>query len=76
MIDEFLMNEIEKGNILKESFTKDKKEIKLFAQKHLKNRRNATRKKAEKISLQDLPMLLMRCENVQNLLLAVFRERR
>jgi hypothetical protein len=28
---------------------KDKKEIKLFAQKHLKNRRNATRKKAEKI---------------------------
>ncbi|UCH64418.1 MAG: hypothetical protein JSW63_07215 [Ignavibacterium sp.] len=27
---------------------KDKKEIKLFVEKHLKNRRNATRKKAEK----------------------------
>jgi hypothetical protein len=28
---------------------KDKKEIKFFAEKHLKNRRNATRKKAEKL---------------------------
>ena len=27
---------------------KDKKEMKLFAKKHLKNKRNATRKKAEK----------------------------
>ena len=35
------------GNYIDE--LKDKKEIKAFARKHLENRRNATRKKAEKI---------------------------